>query len=256
MKPKIIHCCWFGRKEMPELEKKCVESWKRCLPNYQFVFWNEDTFDINQSVFCRQAYEKGMLAFVSDYVRAYALFTQGGTYFDTDEEVLPGIAEVLEGDENVVGFLSSKCFIGAGVMSFGKGHPIMKKLLDSYSEQFVDSNGVLRLETNVSILTKFMKDIGLVQNKKKQRVEDILVLPREVFYPKKHGDTFLITDETVAIHHGSGSWLTERQKKRGDNLFWRKVCRPVLCWIKSVITFTLGEKLTRRIEMKVRNILR
>ena len=30
--PKIIHYCWFGNNEKPELVKKCIESWKKFLP--------------------------------------------------------------------------------------------------------------------------------------------------------------------------------------------------------------------------------
>lgn len=30
--PKIIHYCWFGPKEIPEMEQKCIASWKKsCL---------------------------------------------------------------------------------------------------------------------------------------------------------------------------------------------------------------------------------
>ena len=35
----------------------------------------------------KEAYEKGKYAFVSDYVRVYALYNYGGIYLDTDVEV-------------------------------------------------------------------------------------------------------------------------------------------------------------------------
>ena len=44
--PKIVHYCWFGEKEKPDSVKKCIESWKRYLPDYQLMEWNEDNFDI------------------------------------------------------------------------------------------------------------------------------------------------------------------------------------------------------------------
>ena len=31
---KVIHYCWFGKKELPELAKKCIDSWKKYLPEY------------------------------------------------------------------------------------------------------------------------------------------------------------------------------------------------------------------------------
>ena len=32
--PKVIHYCWFGKGEMPDKEKSCVETWKEILPDY------------------------------------------------------------------------------------------------------------------------------------------------------------------------------------------------------------------------------
>ena len=34
MIPKIIHYCWFGGNPLPELAIKCIESWKKYLPDY------------------------------------------------------------------------------------------------------------------------------------------------------------------------------------------------------------------------------
>lgn len=34
MIPKIIHYCWFG-EEKPKKVLKCIESWKKCLPDYE-----------------------------------------------------------------------------------------------------------------------------------------------------------------------------------------------------------------------------
>jgi len=41
MIPKKIHYCWFGRGQMPELAINCINSWKKYLPDYKFVLWNE-----------------------------------------------------------------------------------------------------------------------------------------------------------------------------------------------------------------------
>lgn len=57
MIPKIIHYCWFGGKELPQLAKKCIESWKIYLPDYEIKEWNEENFDINQNEYVKEAYE-------------------------------------------------------------------------------------------------------------------------------------------------------------------------------------------------------
>ena len=78
MIPKIIHYCWFGNKKIPQLETKCIATWKKVLPDYEFKLWNEESFNINSSTWCKGAYEVGKYAFVSDYVRLKVLYEYCG----------------------------------------------------------------------------------------------------------------------------------------------------------------------------------
>lgn len=94
--PKIVHYCWFGGKEKPEDVKKCIESWKQFLPEYQLMEWNEDNFDIERLQYTREAYTAGKYAFVSDVARVEALYQYGGVYMDTDVEVLKSFNPLLE----------------------------------------------------------------------------------------------------------------------------------------------------------------
>lgn len=91
MIPKKIHYCWFGKGKMPELALKCIESWRVNLPDYELKEWNENSFDINSNFYVKEAYESRKFAFVTDYVRLYALYTEGGIYMDTDVEVLKNL---------------------------------------------------------------------------------------------------------------------------------------------------------------------
>ena len=36
MIPKKIHYCWFGRNELPETAKKCIDSWKEYFPDFDY----------------------------------------------------------------------------------------------------------------------------------------------------------------------------------------------------------------------------
>ena len=53
-------------------------------PNYEWRLWDLETFDVNSLSWTKEAYEVGAMAFVADYVRLYALYTEGGIYMDTD----------------------------------------------------------------------------------------------------------------------------------------------------------------------------
>ena len=84
MIPKKIHYCWFGRGPMPELALKCIESWHRYMPDYEYKLWNEDNFEVGSFIYTKEAYQARKFAFVSDVVRLKALAEEGGIYLDVD----------------------------------------------------------------------------------------------------------------------------------------------------------------------------
>lgn len=96
MIPKIIHYCWFGKTPKSPFIKQCMKTWKDKMPDYEWKEWNENTFDINSVSFVREAYKAKKWAFVSDYVRLYALYTEGGIYMDTDVKIMRPFDEFLK----------------------------------------------------------------------------------------------------------------------------------------------------------------
>ena len=93
---KYIHYCWFGDKPLPKLAKKCIESWKKYLPDYELKEWNESNSNVEECPFIKEAYENKKWAFVADYVRTKAMYEYGGIYFDTDMEIIKPIDELLD----------------------------------------------------------------------------------------------------------------------------------------------------------------
>lgn len=83
MIPKVIHCCWFGGKPMPKDAKKGIKS------------WNEKTFDLDLYPYVREACDSKRFAFVTDVVRLYTFYYEGGIYMDTDVEVLSSLDPYL-----------------------------------------------------------------------------------------------------------------------------------------------------------------
>ena len=87
MIPKIIHYVWVGNNEKPEIVLKCIESWKKYCPDFEIIEWNNDSLKEIDNKYVSQAFECKKWAFVSDYLRLYALKNFGGFYFDTDLEI-------------------------------------------------------------------------------------------------------------------------------------------------------------------------
>lgn len=61
-----------------------MDSWKKNLPDYKWKLWSLKDFDVNSLSWTKEAFSVGALAFVADYVRLHALYTEGGIYMDTD----------------------------------------------------------------------------------------------------------------------------------------------------------------------------
>lgn len=73
MIPQIIHYCWFGKGPKDTKTLHCIQTWKKILPDYQIIEWNESNFPIEESgIYVREAYRLHKYAFVSDVARMYA----------------------------------------------------------------------------------------------------------------------------------------------------------------------------------------
>ena len=214
MIPKVIHYCWFGRGKMPKLAEICIESWKKHLPEYELYLWNEDTFDVNSNLFTKQAYESKKFAFVTDYVRLYALYHHGGVYMDTDVEVIMNIDYFLQFPA-FSGF-EDEINIPTGLMASVKGGAWVKYLLSYYSDRpFILPDGNLDTVTNTSIIGRMTKQMGFIPNNQYQCIADELhIFPKDYFCPKSQiTGRIESTKNTYCIHHFSGSWMPLKKKR-------------------------------------------
>lgn len=219
MIPKVIHYCWFGRGQMPKLALKCIESWKKYCPDYEIKEWNEDNFDLDMYPYVREAYDTRKFAFVTDVVRLYALYHEGGIYMDTDVEVIKPLDSLLAYDA-VSGF-ESPTQIQTGLMASRDGHPLFKELLDEYNGiHFVRPDGTLDITTNVIRISNTCREYGLRLDNTLQTVRGFTLLPKDFLCPIEHeGHRLVLTPNTLCIHHFAGSWVT------GKALWKKRVAR-------------------------------
>lgn len=211
--PKIIHYCWFGGNPLPEDAVQYIQSWRKYCPDYKIIEWNETNFDLDSVPYVKEAHETKKWAFITDYVRLYALNEMGGIYMDTDVEVLKNFDVFLD-NEGFSGFERADA-IPTGIMAAEKGNPFIKELLREYDGlHFCRSDGTLDLTTNVTRITNCALKHGLELNNCKQKFWHFTVYPKDYFCPKDYvTGEIVLTENTYTIHHFSGSWHSPRQKK-------------------------------------------
>jgi len=236
MIPKKIHYCWFGEGGMPQLALDCIASWHRYMPHWEYKLWNEENFDVNSTPYTSESYSLGKYAFVSDYVRLWALKREGGVYLDTDVEVFRSLEPLLS-YLAFAGFEGSKHKpIGTCIMATEPHGQWVKEMLAVYNDlHFVKNDGTPDLTTNVQRLTGVMTTNGLQQDGKEQDYKDLHIFPTDYFCPRLTTGEYIRTENTYCDHKGIGSW-------QDGNTGW-----------KGAILKIIGQKnMTRLIKLKRR----
>ena len=253
MIPKIIHYCWFGRGEMPELVLRCIASWHKYMPDWEYRLWDEDSLSptlnmptLNPSLkgrgqnplnnppisrdddwleympaYVQEAYAAKKYAFVSDYVRLWALEREGGLYLDTDVEVLKSF-EPLMNDTAFIGLEESLALLpGTCVMACKAQCQWVKDMLAAYDgAHFLRVDGTLDMTTNVQRLGKRMVEGGLLRERKVQflPVWGLRIYTHDYFSPITSTRVMRKSKNTYCIHRFAGTWVDG--KKGGVRDWW------------------------------------
>jgi len=227
MIPKIIHYCWLSGDKKPESIQKCLKTWKKHLPDYEICLWDMSSFDYDSVPFTRDALKNRKWAFVSDYIRLYALNEYGGIYLDSDVQVLGKLDELLD-NKMFTGIETrdkehTQLFIEAAIMGAEKGHPFIKKSLEVYNNrQFIKEDGSMDQTPIPTILTDIMEEMyGWKRVDEIQHLNDgVTVYPTSVIANSNCDRT-----KTVKLYHlNNRSWMpTTRLAKflRGV----KRICR-------------------------------
>lgn len=215
--PKIIHYCWVGGKPKPQSVQYCIESWKRCCPDYEIKEWNESNYDFTKNEYMRQAYEAKKWGFVPDYARLDIVYKYGGIYLDTDVEMLRSFDELLEQD-GFMGFENTgdgEYFVNCG-QGFGATphHEVIRKARDLYDTiSFFNNDGTPNLLASPYFTTQSLREFGLIQENRDQQLSGITIYASDVLCPKNfRTGKIKKTPRTVSIHHFTASWVDEKIK--------------------------------------------
>lgn len=235
MIPRKIHFIWVGNAPKPDLVLQCMESWRKFLPGYELVEWGNCEFQAIKNIYAEQAFANRKWAFVSDYIRLYALYHHGGIYLDGDLEITHPLDEFLHLSffSSYENYRGTSHPVNTAIMAAEPGNTLIKALLDEYEK------------------AKFQTDIGLDQTPNTLRVTRYFSTHFNIQPPYNDASTTKLSDNSIifpashfctpvpglpnyAVHHFHGSWkdgFTRKRKlklPRGLSLVrFRKTSRPM-----------------------------
>lgn len=210
------------------------------MPDYEIKRWSVKNFDVNAVPYVREAFEARKWAFAADYIRMYALYTEGGIYLDSDVKILKpfddfldnsffssmeyhptqvekdGSAQYIDQDgHRIADKFISGIQIQAAVMGAEKGCPFVGEVLDWYQDKhFVRVDGSMATDVlSPYIYARIAEKHGFVYKDIDQQLDGrIRIYPSETFAGNKHE----VTPRSYAIHYCAHSWhpsVMEKLKK-------------------------------------------
>lgn len=240
MIPNVIHYCWFSDDEMPPIVKKCIDSWHRYCPDYEFRLWDMESIRDIDVPYLREALECRKWAFAADYVRLWAVEKYGGIYLDSDIQLLKSLDE-FRGCRMFIGreepfhvrrwrplqFLTSHIF-GAEAH-----HPFLKDCLLYYTTRHFHITDEVRLpellrcdyriapEIQALIAKNYGYDARVSEDRLQHCSEGLEIYPSSVL-----GRGLIPLEESVCLHHGLASWTTSEHSVVAEPAKvpgWRKI---------------------------------
>lgn len=216
---------------------QCIESWRNKMPEYELVLWDKTKFDITSVPFTEEACRIKKWATASDYIRLYAIYTEGGVYMDSDVYVLQSfdgflsnsfftsleyhknivekenVQELLNGDgtrKYPQEIFTRGIGIQSAVLGGVKGHPFIKACMEWYKNNL--SSLTEGTYNNKITATEVYADIAIqygfrYKDELQKLANDIVIYPSKTFA----GSKAEVERGAYAVHCCKGSW---REKVR------------------------------------------
>lgn len=220
MIPKIIHLCWLSGEPYPEDIKQCLNTWKEILPDYEIMLWDSKRFDLNSTIWTKQAFENKKYAFAADYIRLYALYNYGGIYLDSDIVMYKSFSDLLS-----LPYFIGQSYTGAfeaAVIGAEKGIKWIEDILKYYENRhFIKDDGsfdMIELPKIFSnVLNKQYKFYRLHKLQKYDSNENLIYVFDKDFFNSRNSIKVRRTRKSYCAHNYLGSWTKKKNNKSLKN---------------------------------------
>lgn len=192
---KRIYYCWFGDKEMSDLDKKCMETWTKFCPNYEIVKISEENYDYKSNPYALAGYEAGDWSAVSNAARLEFLKNGNGIYLDTDVRLCKSLDELLIYDKGFITEFDSG-EPDSAILGCGEGFP---EFFEKTYERLVPGT-ILHKEFIQLLYGRYD-----IHGESLRTFDDGFTVLGEEYFPTVR--TGLFTSNTIGIHYFENTWM-------------------------------------------------
>ncbi len=144
MIPKIIWTYWDS-ETVPEVIKRCIETWKKYNKNYEIIFLNDITYsnyiDI-PNIYYDTIQRK------SDFIRIYLLEKYGGVWIDSSTICTAPLDSILDFSHEFIGYYINSFTVELPIienwfMACEKNSQFMKLAIEEFEYAYSDINSYI-----------------------------------------------------------------------------------------------------------------
>lgn len=185
------------------------------MPDYKIRCWDGSSIVLDSIPFVREAMSVGQYAAASDYVRLYALYSEGGIYLDSDVETFKSFDCFLEnsffsGTETFYAEGNKHFRIEAAIMGSIPNHPFLKECMSYYEHNhFIKPNGEYDNKKVVMpiVISRYAEKYGYKYLNIKQNLTDNITVYPTDFFTNTLDKTTININSIYALHRNAAGWM-------------------------------------------------
>lgn len=236
---KYIHYIVNKNKNISPFSKKCLDSFKNYLPDYEIKYWSIDDIDKIDDDMAKEISKIENYSLKKIFLEIYAMYQYGGIYIDQNLELVASIDDLIKESDSFLG-LDERHHISSSIWYEKKPKSYLAtKVLDKYKKYYNEAlydNYFVNLPLLFrEVLTDYRPEVTTTQKLK----HGITLYSYDYFYPLSYdGHTKNKSDNTRVLNYFSYDFITPKGKIKN---FCYTILGNVLAK-KVFVFFSFGKK--------------
>lgn len=236
---KYIHYIVNKDKNISPFSKKCLDSFKNYLPDYEIKYWSIDDIDKIDDDMAKEISKIENYSLKKIFLEIYAMYQYGGIYIDQNLELVASIDDLIKESDSFLG-LDERHHISSSIWYEKKPKSYLAtKVLDKYKKYYNEAlydNYFVNLPLLFrEVLTDYRPEVTTTQKLK----HGITLYSYDYFYPLSYdGHTKNKSDNTRVLNYFSYDFITPKGKIKN---FCYTILGNVLAK-KVFVFFSFGKK--------------